>query len=276
MSSLPKNIGELENKGLEISLNARVLNTEDFSWDVTLVGSKNENKIKKLSTEFPIVSTYTIIEPGKDIYTFKMKEWAGVNPDDGSPLWFLNETGDETTGNYNDAAKRYLGSSSPDFSGSFSSNMNYKNFDFSFQLNYSIGGQIYGNNLRYDEGTGNSYNNTTTNYVYDNRWTTPGQMTDVPKFVWGGNGANKHSSRYLMDGDYLKIQNVMVGYTLPRSLTNKVKLGKVRVYASATNLYTFAASNYRGFDPAGIGPNGIQWWNYPPARKFMFGLNVNF
>ncbi|MGQ1908560.1 SusC/RagA family TonB-linked outer membrane protein [Marinifilum sp. RC60d5] len=276
MGSLPKNIGELENKGIEVSINARVLNTEDFSWDVTLVGSKNENKIKKLSTDYPIEGTYTIVEPGKDIYTFKMKEWAGVNPDDGSGLWYLNETGDETTSNYNAAAKRYLGSSSPDFSGSFSSNMKYKNFDFSFQLNYSLGGQIYGNNLRYDEGTGNSYNNTTTNYVYDNRWTTPGQITDVPKFVWGGNGTNSHSSRYLMDGDYLKIQNVVVGYTLPKSITNKMKIGGVRVYASATNLYTFAASNYRGFDPAGIGPNGVQWWNYPAARKFLFGLNVNF
>ncbi|MFA8435172.1 MAG: SusC/RagA family TonB-linked outer membrane protein [Marinifilaceae bacterium] len=276
MSTVAKNIGELENRGLELSLNARVLDMNDLTWDLTVVASKNENEIKKLSTDFPIVGTTTIIEPGRDIYTFKMKEYAGVDPDNGNPLWYLNETGDETTDDYNAATKRYVGSASPDLQGSFSSNLKFKNFDFSFQLNYSVGGKIYGSNLRYDEQNGNSYNNTTTNYVYENRWKEKGDVTDVPKFMWGGNNAHKHSSRFLMDGDYLKIQNVVLGYTLPSSLTDKIKLGSVRVYGSASNLYTFAASNYRGFDPSGIGPNGIQWWNYPLPRKFVFGLNVNF
>ncbi|MUP36633.1 SusC/RagA family TonB-linked outer membrane protein [Labilibaculum euxinus] len=271
---IPQNIGELENKGVEFSLRANIIKNADLTWNVTAVASKNNNKVTKLSTDFPIESTYTIIEKGKDIYQFKMKEFAGVDAQTGDALYYLNEMGDETTTNYNAAAKRYVGTASPDWQGSFSTNLTYKNFDFSLQANYSIGGKIYGSSLRYDEQRGGSINNITTRYVYENRWQNPGDITDVPRFEMGI--SNKHSSQFLMDGDYLKIQNVVLGYTLPSVLTNKMHMSKVRFYTSVSNLYTFTKSNYRGFDPAGVGAKGVQWWNYPTPRTYMFGVNVNF
>ncbi|RXQ96747.1 TonB-dependent receptor [Ancylomarina salipaludis] len=273
-TDLPMNVGELQNEGLEFSLNASIIRKADFNWNASFVLSKNTNELTKLSTDMPIENTYTIREVGHDIFQFKMKEFAGVDVQTGEALYYLNEKGDETTTNYNKASKRYLGVATPDFQGSFSTNLKYKNFDLSVQMNYSVGGKIYGSNLRYDEQHGGSLNQSTTKYVYKNRWQNPGDVTNVPRFAM--TESNKHSSQFLMDGDYLKIQNVVLGYTLPSQLTNSMKIENVRFYASASNLYTFTKSNYRGFDPAGVGAEGIQWWNYPAPRTFIFGVNVNF
>jgi len=205
-----------------------------------------------------------------------MKEYAGVDPKTGDAMWYLNETGDETTKDYNKAAKRYLGDANPKFYGSFGTTLDIYGFDLSLQFNYSTGAKIYGDNLRYDLNNGSSFYENYTNYVYDNRWTHEGQITDVPRMDTDGSYANKASSRFLMDGDYLKIRNLSVGYTLPRSIVSHIGLSKVRVFFEGENLYTFTASNYIGFDPAGIDANGDQWWNYPQARSFVFGLTVGF
>ncbi|GET31189.1 SusC/RagA family TonB-linked outer membrane protein [Prolixibacter bellariivorans] len=271
-SSVPKNIGKLKNTGFELSLTANIIRRKDLKWSATFVGATNKNRIEKLSTDNPIESTYTIIEPGHDIYQFKMKEFAGVDAQTGAPLYYLNETGDKTTTDYNAAAKRYVGKASPDYQGSFSTALKFKGFDFSVQMNYALGGKIYGSNLRYDEQRGGGLNQAMTRYVYDNRWQQPGDIAKVPKFEM--TESNYHSSQFLMNGDYLKIENVVLGYTFPRTLVKNLQ--NLRVYVTANNLYTFTASDYRGFDPASVGANGIQWWNYPTPRTFMAGLSVNF
>lgn len=275
--TVPQNIGKLENQGIEFTLNANVLRLPDFNWDLTWVGSHNKNKVLKLSTDQPIEGSITIIEKGHDIYTFKMKKYAGVDPETGEAMWYLGESGNETTKNYNLAGKRYVGIASPKFQGSFISRMNYKGFDFSFQLNYSFGGKIFGDNLRYDEQIGGSGFDNTTRYVYDHRWQKPGDKTDVPRYVFmDGSAANNASTRFLMNGRYLKIRSLALGYTLPKDIVRKAWLNSARVFMTADNLYTFCAKNFRGFDPAGIGPDGIQWWNYPLPRNIMFGVTLGF
>lgn len=277
LSSYYKNIGELSNKGFEFTINASLIRNKEFSWDLSLNGGKNINKVVKLSTPDPIEGNYTIIQPGYDIYTFKMKEWAGVDPQTGRGMWYKNETGDETTFKYNEAAKRILGKATPDFQGGITTNLSWKGFDASMQFNYSIGGKIYGNNLRYDEQIGNSFGNNFSNYVYDNRWKQPGDIAKVPMMIFAsGISYNSHSSRFLMDGSYFKIRSVVLGYTLPHNIVSHVGLNKVRFFVTGDNLYTFSAKNYRGFDPSGIEANGIQWWNYPIARNILFGLNLGF
>jgi len=79
-----------------------------------------------------------------------------------------------------------------------------------------------------------------------------------------------------MDGDYLKIRSLTLGYTLPKSLLANTFVSNVRVFMEAENLYTFTAKNYIGFDPAGVGSDGLQWWNYPQARSVIFGVSVGF
>ena len=276
LASTYRNMGELSNKGFEASINAVLIKNKDFTWDATFVASYNKNKMLKLSTDMPIEGTFQTTEVGKPIYQYYMKEWAGVDPETGAGMWYKNENGDETTTNYNEASKRYLGSANPKWQGSLSTSLNWKGFDFAAQLNYSLGGKIYGNNLRFDEQTGGSWYENYTQYVYENRWQKPGDITDVPRLSTEANSYQSASSRFLMDGDYLKIRSLTIGYTLPKSLTKKAFIQSARIYMTAENLYTFTASNYRGFDPAGVGANGNQWWNYPIPRSYMFGINLGF
>lgn len=272
-----RNVGELQNQGFEFSANAMLINNKAFNWNVTLTGSKNINEVKKLSNSNPIETSTTITEPGQALYTFKMKEWAGVDPATGNGLWYLNETGDETTGNYNDAAKRYVGTANPKFQGSFTNNMKWKGIDLSFQLNYSLGAKIYGNNLRFDEQVGGGFGQNFTEWVYDNRWQKPGDIAEVPQLLFNdGRAVNQASSRFLMNGNYLKLRSITVGYTFPKTMIQKIRMSNLRVYASADNLVTITAKDYRGFDPSSIGADGVQWWNYPVPRNFVIGLNVGF
>nr|WP_314755082.1 TonB-dependent receptor [uncultured Prevotella sp.] len=275
-----KNVGELQNRGFEMTFGASIFNTNDLKWDASLTVSHNKNKVIKLSTDQPIEGTYQITEAGRPIYQFKMKEYAGVDPKTGEAQWYLNDTGNELTKNYNKAAKRYVGDANPKLEGGLNSNLTWKDLDFSFQFTYSFGRKIYGNNLRYDEQTGSSFGKNFSPYVYKNRWQKEGDVTDVPAIqsddLFKGSSANKASSRYLMNGDYVKLRNITLGYTLPRSLTEKVFISRLRVYISADNFYTWGSSKYRGFDPSGIDANGVQWWNFPNPRNVVFGVNVNF
>lgn len=277
LASYYQNIGKLQNQGFEVSANAILINNKDFNWNVTLTGSKNYNKVKQLSNNNPIETATTITEPGRPLYTFKMKEWAGVDPETGDGLWYRYETGDETTNDYNAAKKRYVGTANPKFQGSFTNNMKWNGFDFSFQLNFSVGAKIYGNNLRYDEQVGGGFGQNFTEYVYENRWQKPGDIAKVPQLFFNdGRAVNQASSRFLMDGSYLKLRTVSVGYTFPKSMIRKMFMNNLRVYASADNLFTIKAKDYRGFDPSSIDADGVQWWNFPVPRNFVIGLNVGF
>lgn len=280
LSTYYKNIGKLRNSGIEMTLGAQVFNTKDFKWNVSLSTSHNKNKVVKLSTDDPIEDTYQITEVGKPIYQFYMREYAGVDPETGDALWYLNEEGDETTTNYNKAKKRYVGDANPKWFGAFNSNMTWRDFDFSFQFNYSLGRKIYGDNLRYDEHIGGSFGQQFSEYVYKNRWQKPGDVTDVPRldadYIFYGTSANSHSSRFLMNGNYLKLRSIVLGYTIPSEITRRFYVSKLRVYVQADNLYTFGASNYRGFDPSTVDANGVQWWNFPNPRNIVFGANVSF
>lgn len=277
MNTYYQNIGELANSGFELSVMARLIQRKDFSWNVSVNGSHNKNEIKKLSTDLPIEYTYQIVEVGRDYYTFKMKEWAGVDPETGRGLWYLNEEGDETTNNYNQAKKRYVGKATPDFQGGLTNNLKWKGFDMSFQFNFSVGSKIYGNHLRYDEQIGNSFASPYTKYVEENRWRKPGDNAKVPMLMFtSGVTENSHSSRFLMDGSYLKFRSFSLGYTLPSNVVSNLGLSSTRVFFNAENLYTFSDSEYRGFDPSSVGANGVQWWNYPTPRSFVFGLTLGF
>lgn len=276
LSEYYKNIGSLSNKGVEFSVGVNILQNKDWYWNLTLTGSHNKNNVLKLSTDDPIEGSISITEAGRPLYQWKMKEYAGVDPQTGEALWYLNETGDETTTNYNKAAKRYLGDANPSFFGSIQNTLKWKGLDFSFQFNYSLGGKIFGDNLRYDEQIGSSFYENYTQYVYENRWQKPGDITDVPRLSTDDSYANKASSRFLMSRSYLKLRSLSLGYSLPKEWLRTVCLDNARFFVNAENLYTWTASDYRGFDPSGVGANGVQWWNYPLARSVVFGVQLGF
>lgn len=273
-----QNLGELTNSGIEMQATVGIIRNGKMQWDVNFNASYNKNEMTKMAASGPIVGSRQIVEVGYPIYEYYLQTWAGVDPQTGDGLFYLNETGDETTTNYNKAAKRYLGSANPKWQGSFGTSFKYAGFDLSMQFNYALGGKIYGNCLRYDEQGGSAFGDTFTNYIYENRWKSPEEPGNgqVPLLTAESNSWNKASSRFLMDGDYLKIKNITLGYNLPKKALKNLYLSNVRLYASAENLYSFCAKNFRGSDPASVGADGIMWWNYPQARSFTFGLTVGF
>ena len=274
--SILKNVGEMENKGIEFLINANVLRNKDFSWDVRFTGTANKNKIIKLATEKPIENTLTIRKVGEAYNTFYMPEYAGVDPETGEAMWYKGQEGDEKTKNVNEAGQRIVGSADPKFYGGFGMNFKYKGFDFSFDTSFTLGNKVYNSGFAFDMQVGHYFLGPVSNYVYDNRWQKPGDITDVPKFVAGDNsGAETNSSRFLMNGSYLRMKSMVLGYTLPKNLMNKVAIDNLRVYISADNLFTITAKDFIGFDPQ-TRSTGMQSWAYPVPRNIMFDLNLSF
>ncbi|MGE4586024.1 MAG: SusC/RagA family TonB-linked outer membrane protein [Mangrovibacterium sp.] len=272
-SSVMQNVGEMKNKGIEAMLSYRALDLPKIKWDVSLNITHNKNEIVKLSTDEPIEGTYTIREAGHPYYTFKMKEYAGVDSETGDQLWYKGTEGTETTSDYNEAGKRYMGEADPKVYGGLTNTFRIYDFDLSFQLNYSFGGKLYNSAARYDENINNPWGNT-TKYVYDNMWRESGDVTDVPAPVYGA--VTSHSSRFLMDGDFIKLKTIQLGYTLPANSLENIGIKSLRVFLTGDNVFTWALSDsFRGLDPE-VGEDGIIWWNYPISRKFMVGVNVKF
>ena len=272
-SSVMQNVGSMENKGVEAIINVNALKLNNFRWDISLNMSHNKNEIVKLSTDKPIEGTTTIREVGRPYHQFKMREFASIDPETGEMLWYKGEEGDETTSDYNEAGKRYLGKADPKLYGGFTNTFRLHDFDLSFQLNYSFGGKVYNSAARYDENFNNFYGNT-TEYIYDNMWREPGDIAKVP--APNGDNLNSHSSFYLMDGSYIKLKSLQLGYNLPQSLISKASLTNARIFVTGDNLATWAlGDDFRGLDPEAES-SGVIWWNYPVPRKVLFGLSLSF
>lgn len=270
------NVGEMLNRGIEVLVNANIINTPNFSWDFNFNITKNHNEILKLDTDSPIEGTVTIRKVGEAYNTFYMAEYAGVDSETGAAMWYKGTEGTETTTDYTEAGQRIVGTADPKFYGGFGSSFKFRNFDASFQFNYKVGGKVYNSGFSYDMQVGHYYFGPVTNYVYENSWTPENTDTDVPIFVAGDDSnANATSSRFLMDASYLRLSNLSIGYTLPRSVSSRLKLDNVRIFATADNLFTVTASDYIGFDPE-CGSTGIQSWVYPTATTYMFGVQLGF
>jgi len=276
LTSILQNVGEMQNKGIEFLISANVLRYNDFSWDVRVTGASNKNTILRLATDYPIAGTITIRQVGEAFHTFYMPKWAGVDPETGAPQWYKGTEGNELTTNIREAGQRIVGSADPKFFGGFGMSFSYKGFDLAFDANYMLGNLVYNTGFSFDMQVGDYVFGPVSNYVYENAWRNPGDRTNVPRFVADDNsGANTHSSRFLMDGSFLRMRNITLGYTLPRQLVNRVQIDNLRVYASADNLFTITASDYIGFDPQ-TRPNGFQSWAYPLPTNIVFGINVGF
>ena len=273
-TSVYQNIGSIRNRGLEFSINATVMQKRDFTWTAYANLTWNQNRVIKLSTDDPIESTYTIIEEGRPYRQFYMKEYAGVDRETGKPLWYLNESGDETTSNYNDAAKRYVGSADPKVLGGFGTNLNWKGMDFGIAFNYRLGGKVYDSGARFT-GWGMSFY-TPLEDVALNSWTEANKDAKYPQYIYGDpDNATQTSSRFLYDASFLRISNITLGYTLPQKWTQKAFIQKLRIYVSLDNAYTFTASDFVGYNPETY-TSGVIAWQYPATRTFTGGIQITF
>jgi TonB-linked SusC/RagA family outer membrane protein len=278
--SVDFNIGTVQNSGVELSLNGRVIKGKKFDWTSSLNITYIENTLKKLPQEKILKGAYQY-EVGRSIYEFYMQEWAGVDPANGAPLWYKDETdasgnptGKKITVNkYDQATRYYVGSAIPKVSGGWTNTFNYGNIDFSFLINYAFGGKIYdGNYSNLMHGfTGNYGTQMSTDVL--NRWQKAGDITNVPILDENNTDIIQRSTRFLFSGDYVRLRNITLGYTFNTDKWQKV-VKSARVYLQADNVYTWSNLK-KGADPE-TNIDGSARQTSTMFKTFSAGVAFNF
>jgi len=269
-NSAAQNFGSLENKGFEIKFGVDIIKNEDFYWNVETNISVNRNKIVKLVDEFN--DGTKIRREGEAFDTFFMPEWVGVNPENGNPQW-LDEN-DEITEDYAvaEAAARIVGTAESDYFGGLSTNAEYKGFSINALFSFRQGGKIYNNTRRITDSDG-AFTNINQGIEQLDRWQNPGDITDVPRRVNGGNNnSNLFSTRWLEDGSYVRLRNATVAYSVPGELLADIGLSSLRIYAQGLNIVTW--SDVTGDPEQAI--QGTTFFSYPNAKTYTVGVDLTF
>ncbi|MEJ8758208.1 TonB-dependent receptor [Pontibacter sp. H259] len=302
-NSIFRNIGRIQNDGLEFTIGATVLDKGDFVWNTNLNLSTQNNEVKSLVNGSDIPGIYTIIREGESIHSIYGYVYEGVNKANGNPIYRkadgtlvqgniakngtasattyytydpANPTSMTTANPLTAADKVVLGSALPSWFGGLDNTFRYKGFDMNVFLRFSGGNKVM-NRTRQDLLTMQFENNGTEIL---GRWQSPEKPGDgqTPMLYAGRssfiNTEGEASSRWVEDGDFLKVQNLALGYTVPKSLTERAKIDRLRVYAQLQNAFTF--SDYSGLDPEVYTGVGVDYNSNPQQRVFTVGLNLGF
>lgn len=304
VTSMWRNIGEMQNRGIELNIGGELIRTDDLSWTLDVNLAHNTNKLTRIyetkdeNGNFvakPIIigdglgiagSAQRVLEPGQPVDTYYLVEWAGVNPDNGAPMWYKDQVDTDgkvsrvTTSKYSEANQVKSSKASPKFFGGFATSVRYKQFDLGAVFGYSLGGKLYNYARQEYDADGTYTDRNQMRLMKDwSRWEKPGDIATHPIAKYDNQDkGNSVSTRYLEKGDYLKMRSLSLGYTfdLPQ-----YHVKNMRVFFSGENLFTL--TKYSGVDPeisinentgailGSAGP-GV----YPSTRMFMFGLNVSF
>ncbi len=278
-SGITTNVGAISNRGVEVALLGRIIKGQDVSLSAGLNFAFTKNEITELTQESFINGTKRW-EVGKSLYDFFIQEWAGVDPADGYGMWYKDilgtdgkPTGErETTKTYAQATRYYQGSSLPDVTGGFNTDLKVKNFDFSMLFNFSFGSQIYDSSYA-SLMRGFSTPGYQASPDIADRWQQPGDITDVPLLLNSNNDFSGTSSRFLYDNDYIRLRAISLGYTLPSNATSGLGIEKVRIYVRGDNLFTW--SSHKGLDPE-QSVAGTTDSRSSLMKTVSFGLNVKF
>ncbi|MGN6418273.1 MAG: SusC/RagA family TonB-linked outer membrane protein [Pseudobacter sp.] len=309
-----KNIGKVENKGLELTLNTINIKKQDFTWNSNFNISFNRNKVLALAENQSTLYTLAnwnidlrtvplyIAEVGQPVARFYGYEWEGnyqlSDFDETAPgvytlkskvasynkdrsltkpgdIKYKDRTGD---GIVNAEDRTIIGNPNPKFTGGFSNDLTWKNFDLNVFVEFSYGNDVMNANRIIFEGGGRVNQNMYASYL--ERWTPENQSNKYYRTNGRGPVDFQYSTRVVEDASYARIKTVALGYTIPARVTSRAKIRSVRVYVSGQNLYTF--TNYSGFDPevsaygnSALMP-GFDYSVYPRSRTVIIGANISF
>jgi hypothetical protein len=283
VTSITVNNGAMRNRGIEISLssvNVSPKSANGFKWVTDLNLTRNRNRITQIDSLFSNNGAY-FRRVGMDYYTHFQRGYAGVNPSNGEALWYTGSAKDSTTNVFTTALPRLVyGSALPKFYGGMTNTFSYRNFMLSFQLYVFWGNTIYdeyGYLQKTDANLGFSdQSNGLSRYEYARRWTTPGQVTDVPKPVFLGtqsSAGSYESSRFLYDGSYIRLRDIHFSYTLPKSLLSKAKIASTRFYVRGQNVFTWVKDKRYNTDPE-VTIDGVMSQRPPIFRTVLFGVDI--
>jgi len=282
-SFLPVNIGSVRNAGVDIELNGDVYRSKNIKANLYFNASMYKNKILELAPELNgewIEGSY-IYKEGESMYNRYMRSYAGVDKETGKSLWYIDTTDAEgnvvvkggTTDKFASAQQYEYGDILPRISGGFGANVTAYGFDFSIGFNYQLGGEIYDSGYATLMHAGSS-SDQGHNWHKDilNAWTPENPNSDIPALDTD-QYANGTSDRFMTSSDYLTIQNITLGYTLPAKWLRAIKFDKVRIYGVADNVALFSAR--KGLDPR-LGFGAANTTGYSPIRSISGGINVTF
>lgn len=277
--SILENIGEVRNRGFEVTINSQNTQGRELTWTTQLNLSANRNKVLKLYQGQPLDDLGrggNRVMEGEPIGVFYSFKSLGVDPSTGDIVYAdTNFDGEITTDD-----RVVVGNPHPKFIGGLTNNFRYKNFDLSVFLQFSYGNDVFHGSRLYLESLQGGDNQLE---AVTRRWQQPGDITDIPRATNDPVKAaeNKRvSSRFIEDGSYLRVKNLTLGYTLDRNIANSIKMKELRIYFSTQNLYTF--TRYTGLDPevnySGVGNQviGTDFFTFPQARSYTLGLNLKF
>ena len=275
------NVGDMRNSGVELELNGDIIRTKDFTWSANFNFTAYKNKITSMPEEKKAITVDGVrgyagggyfYGEGQPIYTWYMAKYAGVDKETGEALYYKDsENGETTTTNASEATMHLCGTALPDAYGGFGTSVSYKGFDFSMDFTYQLGGKIYDSSYA-------SLMSISRGYSFHadllDAWTPSNTSSDIPRIQYGDSYAAYTSDRFLVSGSYLSLQDVTLGYTLPRALCSKIGINKVRVYATGSNLWLW--SKRQGLDPRQSITGATSNAYYSPIRTISGGITVTF
>ena len=294
-SSYFDNVGNMVNSGVEMDFNVNIFNTRNFIWDVNLNISTLKNRLTMLDPDKQISTEYAadgkgykgyssgnfFIAEDLPMFTWRMKEYAGVN-EDGESLWYRNTkdeegnvTGRETTKTYADADYYITEETSiPKVYGGFGTKLKVYGVDFGINFTYQIGGKQYDGTYAYFMSSPSG--SAGSNYHKDllNAWTPENTGSNIPRFQLNDQYSAAASTRFLTNASFLNIQNINVGYTLPSRWTKKMAISSLRLYMSAENVFYW--SKRKGFDPRQSYNETTNATYYSPMRTISGGVTFEF
>jgi len=298
------NVGKMYNQGYEFTVTSTNIDNGKFTWTTSANVTFVRNKVQALVNNQDIVKNYNVTSVGRSIGEFYGYVSAGVNPANGNPLW-VKADGSIVQGNFPTADyrkydpskpddisqaapaltatdKQFLGRSTPTYYGGLNNTVTYKGFDFNIFFSFAGGNKVY--NVTRQETLNNQKFQNNGKEILD-RWTTAGQVTSVPKLYQGSDNFilqnGNLNSRFLENGDFIRAQNIGLGYNLPKDLLTHIKLSSVRIYAQVQN--AFVITKYKGVDPelnlnvsgqAGNIEPGLDYNTSPVPRTYTLGINI--
>jgi len=292
------NIGKMRNQGIDIAISTRGRIAKDLGFDVSFTGGALKNEITEIASGQTYIST---INPGyrgltpirnqlgysiSSFYGYKVKglfqtaeEVKNAPAQDGAGVGRFRYEDLNGDGKITDADRTFLGSPVPKFTAGLALGLTYKNFDLTAQLNGFFGNKIF-NASKWFTDFFPSFQGAAISERVKNSWSPSNTGATIPIFETASNFSTntQANSFYVEKGDYVRMQTLGVGYTMPSTILNKLKMSKLRVFASMNNLFTI--SKYQGLDP-GVGGNvdtqfGVDVGNYPVTRGWVIGLNIGF
>lgn len=282
-SSIKVNEGKLRNTGLEITLDSRNFIREDFTWETNFNISYMRAMVEELNNDNE--NGNYIQREGEPIYSFYMREYAGIDRNTGRSRWYKNTKGEDgktvidrssiSEDPSSGVEKIVTKKGWPDWFGGLTNRFTFKGFDLSFLLTFTLGGTLMDSQYAATVPDGASLGNANVRFdAYKNAWKKPGDGGTPVIIADDPFKSNYTSTRSLRSSDHLKIKNISLGYTFPKKWVGHLGLTELRLYVNGNDIYTFYGADY--LNPEVNNSGSYNSYSYPSLRTWRFGIDIKF